>query len=226
MSYKQNAFTCNYCFKEKRNEAALYLHPNICEIRVGRCQQCGHGLSKFWDKIAQWSESDLSQVGDFAVQCVRYFNAYPVPVYFKQANDKPVFDEKEFVLRLSQNVAPFAGCSVDGARGAWKRFCDYLSDKIEPPSSSKRELSDEKTCVYLISSESHLKIGFTTDITKRMASLKTGSATKLRLEAVVKADRAYEKHLHAKFAKYRAEGEWFEKCDEILAEFTHRKERQ
>ena len=53
-----------------------------------------------------------------------------------------------------------------------------------------------------------VKIGRARDVTARMRSLQTGSATRLKLLRVLYAD--HERDLHARFAPLRRHGEWFE----------------
>ena len=78
--------------------------------------------------------------------------------------------------------------------------------------------------VYFIGSPSQpsspIKIGFTTDLKKRLKSLQTGSPNKLEVLAVVEAGGAQERAYHEQFAAHRLNGEWFDPHPDILAEIA------
>lgn len=54
-----------------------------------------------------------------------------------------------------------------------------------------------------------IKIGYTTDVEKRIASLQTASPYKLYLLCVFPANEEIERQLHYCFRDVRLEGEWF-----------------
>ena len=68
--------------------------------------------------------------------------------------------------------------------------------------------------IYFIEMEGSraIKIGFTAndDVTRRMAQLQTGQPAKLGLVGSIHGDQEGERALHAIFAAYRTNGEWFE----------------
>jgi hypothetical protein len=64
--------------------------------------------------------------------------------------------------------------------------------------------------VYFVAADGAIKIGFSANVSKRMAQLQTGAACKLQLLAIQPgASRAVEKLLHQTFQEFRLEGEWF-----------------
>ncbi len=65
--------------------------------------------------------------------------------------------------------------------------------------------------VYFIATtcRTYVKIGRSNDATRRLKTLQTSSPLKLVLLGAVHAKPAYEKYLHACFAKNRTHGEWF-----------------
>lgn len=72
-----------------------------------------------------------------------------------------------------------------------------------------------KSYCYFIEDGSHVKIGKTNDISKRMDGLQTGNGRKLRLICAIpcKTEEAAlkcEKRLHKKLSHYRQSGEWFD----------------
>lgn len=78
--------------------------------------------------------------------------------------------------------------------------------------------------VYFIGSPSQpgspIKIGFTTDLKKRLKSLQTGSPNKLEVLAAIEAGGSQERAYHDQFAAHRLHGEWFEPHPDILAEIA------
>ncbi len=62
-----------------------------------------------------------------------------------------------------------------------------------------------------------VKIGYTEkDVLTRLAQLKTGNSEPLVVVTTIEGDINVEKSLHAKFAKYRKQGEWFNLSEEII----------
>jgi hypothetical protein len=61
-----------------------------------------------------------------------------------------------------------------------------------------------------------IKIGFATDVEKRMRSLKTAIAGDIELLGTVAGNVDDERALHDRFSAYRISGEWFEPADEII----------
>jgi Meiotically up-regulated gene 113 len=64
--------------------------------------------------------------------------------------------------------------------------------------------------VYFVAADGAIKIGYSANVSKRMAQLQTGAACKLQLLAIFPgADRGVEKRLHEALSDHRLEGEWF-----------------
>lgn len=61
-----------------------------------------------------------------------------------------------------------------------------------------------------------VKIGFTTNLDKRLASLQGGNAEKLTVIRTMDGDKETERVLHGYFADQRLHGEWFEYSEEML----------
>lgn len=73
-----------------------------------------------------------------------------------------------------------------------------------------------KDRVYFVKAGEYIKIGYTSNIQKRLDSLQTGSPVKIECLCLINGDRRTESNLHKKFAKYRVLREWFEMADELL----------
>ena len=65
-------------------------------------------------------------------------------------------------------------------------------------------------CVYFLEGPGGaIKIGYARDLTKRLASLQTGSPVRLRVLATVQGGSRLEREYHREFAGYALHGEWF-----------------
>lgn len=82
------------------------------------------------------------------------------------------------------------------------------------------ERDDEGRCfVYFIGGdEGPIKIGSTIRPKKRLATIQTGSFRQLRYLAIGEARPSLERDLHKRLAKWRLEGEWFERSPAVMRE--------
>lgn len=69
---------------------------------------------------------------------------------------------------------------------------------------------------YLIEQQDKYKIGFTTDLKRRMSQYKTHNSD-FKLLYIIKGNQ--EKELHEKFKEYKVYSEWFDMCNDILSYF-------
>jgi hypothetical protein len=78
--------------------------------------------------------------------------------------------------------------------------------------------------VYFIRGESGgpIKIGYTTDITKRLNTLQTGYPDTLKLLALVPGSTKDELILHEEFTEYRMRGEWFKPVEPLLEKIKNK----
>ena len=89
----------------------------------------------------------------------------------------------------------------------------------EEPWSMAMPFESGASFVYFIHAPEvgRVKIGVTTDIEGRMASMQTGSPVRLRLVKLIRGDRNLEQRLHHLFDAKRIEGEWF--YDSVLTDY-------
>lgn len=71
--------------------------------------------------------------------------------------------------------------------------------------------------VYFIDDGTAIKIGFATDVEKRLLGLQTSSHRTLTVLLVVMGSRQLERRLHRKFRSDHIRGEWFHRSDALLA---------
>jgi len=69
--------------------------------------------------------------------------------------------------------------------------------------------------VYFVTKDNKIKIGYTTNIDKRLKEL-NNQYGKIDLIAIIKGTRKLEKAFHTKFEKYSIGNEWFKLNHEIL----------
>jgi hypothetical protein len=78
------------------------------------------------------------------------------------------------------------------------------------------EISSREPLVYFISAESDLiKIGYTTNLSARLRSLRTAHPNELRILLAIPGSRDDERELHRRFAEYRVGREWFRRSKPI-----------
>lgn len=73
--------------------------------------------------------------------------------------------------------------------------------------------------IYVVErdTDSAVKIGWTSDIRRRLHDLKKDEQAAIVLLVVFPGDKPDELRLHARFAAHRVDGEWFRACPEIDA---------
>ena len=71
--------------------------------------------------------------------------------------------------------------------------------------------------VYFVRCGELIKIGTSTDVHQRVASIRTMTPLPVELVAIAAGSRAEESVLHARFAHLRQHGEWFTATPELLA---------
>lgn len=92
---------------------------------------------------------------------------------------------------------------------------DKLIDEFR---SSRRVSPGAKPCVYFIrAGAGPIKIGFTTDIKRRLPGLQTSTPKRLRVLAVMPGRIGLERAMHQRFQEHRIAGEWFRPAPELLA---------
>ncbi len=79
----------------------------------------------------------------------------------------------------------------------------------------------EKGFVYFILVDDRIKIGYSTDVEKRVATLQTASGSRFETVTYRKGGRAMEARYHRRWADQRLSGEWFTATPELLAEMAH-----
>lgn len=72
-------------------------------------------------------------------------------------------------------------------------------------------------CVYFLTDGEAIKIGFATNLKKRIDQLQGGHHFPLFLLGSIPAPRRHERMIHSRFRGLRIRGEWFQIHDDILA---------
>lgn len=91
----------------------------------------------------------------------------------------------------------------------------------------RKAVPREPVVYFIVSRQLNLvKIGTTTDVDRRIATMQTGSPSRLELLGTILGDAETESYLHIMFAEYRAHGEWFHYSEEIQGYIDHECNRQ
>jgi hypothetical protein len=81
--------------------------------------------------------------------------------------------------------------------------------------------TDGEPRIYFVGpDDGDIKIGITTNLPKRLCSLRTGSSKPLRTLLVIPGTQYDERELHRRFAADRLRGEWF-KRSKLIMEFIN-----
>lgn len=103
---------------------------------------------------------------------------------------------------------------VPADASAWESMSDDESDY----DCLDLQLARPCNVVYFLKAGPFIKIGFTGRMVQsRIDQLKTGCPYEIRLLATIDGDISTERTLHGRFAKHRANLEWFHAADEIMS---------
>lgn len=83
-------------------------------------------------------------------------------------------------------------------------------------------MEKQQTWIYFIKCLDKIKIGYTTNIARRMKELKTGNGEKLELIYKIQGDKYLERVYQHKYQDYHISGEWFE-AEPIIRMIEQRK---
>jgi hypothetical protein len=84
------------------------------------------------------------------------------------------------------------------------------AEKSRRVKKSRRKMTTRNSFVYFMGGDDgYVKIGFSNNPHKRLRGVQIGSASPVRLLAMLRGDRNDEDSLHKRFAAYRVRGEWF-----------------
>lgn len=75
--------------------------------------------------------------------------------------------------------------------------------------AAKRDRVQSPCVVYFVECCGMVKIGHSSNFTKRLASIRCHAPGAVAVIATIAGSPAHERRLHQRFAEYRANGEWF-----------------
>ena len=81
-------------------------------------------------------------------------------------------------------------------------------------------LNSTNTYIYAITNGTDIKIGYSSNVKRRLKQLNTGSSINLYVLCTFKGGRELESEIHSMFKKIRYNGEWF-KADKELLEYLN-----
>ena len=80
----------------------------------------------------------------------------------------------------------------------------------------KRKHNNRKVYFIRYGNSNYYKIGFSTDIQRRLKDIQRCSPIEMTIFASTKANSKFERYLHKQYSKYNIRGEWFELKPDIL----------
>lgn len=86
---------------------------------------------------------------------------------------------------------------------------EVVAKREQPPKAALIENAKEAWIYFIQSADGPVKIGFTSDIKKRMSNLRTSHPGDLKLIAQFPGTRHLERVIHAELWQHRLNGEWF-----------------
>jgi hypothetical protein len=89
-----------------------------------------------------------------------------------------------------------------------------------PPHPEKAEIPTGELVYFITGAPGFVKIGYTTDLAKRIQALQIGCPLVIEVLAFARGDRGVEQDYHYKFRAWRQSGEWFKLCPDIRAEIA------
>ena len=138
--------------------------------------------------------------------------------WFDVRNKSPVLNV------FNQHIYNLFG--TDSKLSVYGRICEECNHVFFVRFNSVRTLCDAcsrpygvyRGLIYLVVSAStnKLKIGYTSNLKKRLRQISNASGTKVELISSFPGDMAMEKEAHKRFDHFRCIGEWFEYDDSII----------
>ena len=74
--------------------------------------------------------------------------------------------------------------------------------------------------VYFLECKGRIKVGFSRQLPRRIATLGSGNPDRITLLATLPGGRSLESRIHADLAAHRHKNEWFDDCAEVRAAIT------
>jgi predicted DNA-binding transcriptional regulator AlpA len=71
--------------------------------------------------------------------------------------------------------------------------------------------------VYVVTFAQFVKIGWSSDVLRRIAEIELNLPERLAVRATIKGDRRLERELHSRFVSLRTKGEWFRREGDLAA---------
>jgi len=101
--------------------------------------------------------------------------------------------------------------------GLWQCFLTHGRVRARPVKFREVAPKEVRGAVYFVQAgiDGPIKIGWSQDVSRRISELQTANAMRLRLLGTVPGTLEDEAAMHARFARFRIEAEWFQNVPEI-----------
>lgn len=141
------------------------------------------------------------------------FRAAEITIYWHHATVEstaavPVHEIPRFI-RTHLNLLGVGSVEI-----VWEVNPTWAEGKVGTPHQRRK---NPGVVYFVADEEGFIKIGHTTDLHSRIASLRTGSRQELKLLGHRPGGRADEAALHKRFAHLRKRGEWFQGAADLTS---------
>jgi hypothetical protein len=149
----------------------------------------------------------VCQVSDGHCQIQGWYGYSPLPEHHKKlgsywAADLPHLDA------IHRAVVDHYAVNRSGPVGAFLEPIATLLDAVVA--------TRDGASVYFAQAEDRIKIGWSKQVSARLAGLQTGCPSSIKLLGTIPGGRSVERQLHERFASLRLSGEWFKAEPELL----------
>mgnify|MGYP003392978672 CR=1 FL=1 len=147
---------------------------------------------------------------------------WAVPTHMVRCKICGALAEKKKLARRKRLAGQYLVYVFEGTKLVQQSACSPAC-KQRAELRTKNTLELAKHCnsigsvVYFLadSASNKIKIGFSSNIEKRLSSLQTGNSSRLRLVGTIPGTKKTERQWHTQWAANRVNGEWFKKTDDL-----------
>ena len=179
-------------------------------------------LETHQSNISRWRQKGLPKVVQALIQIhLEKYNPIAVDLIERLKKQLQCDSEAELANILGIKASQINTWKYKEFSPAIVKTLDKLlpaTGSYEWDSLSYEEYFQDRACVYFIQSEENslIKIGYTTNLKKRLSKMRTDSPAHLKALFAMEAYRLEEKSIHSGLFECKVHGEWFAPSSELL----------
>lgn len=194
---------------KRRKGTPLFIIPKFAEPAAPQCRWALLVRSGFCeDPAVSWERSEpilCQKHREEVAETVQWVPRWRVEQVARQLAERPIWEARREVMYAEQKI-----------RHLRRWLQEERKPRAEAADKPKREAPVDGT-VYFLRVGGYIKIGWTSDLTKRMRQYQPDT----QLLAIKPGTRKDERALHRKFAHLKTHGrEWFPLAPQITEEIT------